>query len=337
MDLHFQAISEPRPGEKWRALFDRHWSVYRDWFLAEGDAARPSYLECQRQLKTYMPELLPIYERLCELADGSDTASRFLSMYRPPPYLSGCSQAVWTGDQPFLVRNYDYSPSQLEGTLLHTSWSGRQVIAMSDCCWGVVDGFNDAGLAVSLTFGGRRVVGDGFGVTIVLRYVLEFCDSVSEAVAVLKRVPVHMTYNVTVLDKSGQFRTVFLSPDRDPVVRQSAATTNHQESVEWHQHARATASVERERFLFERLADPWETPQRFVQHFHFPPLFSHNYGHGFGTLYTTIYRPATGQMQVLWPDSGWHQSFRNFEEQSRRIKYHDQPAHPYIFPAVGVS
>ena len=108
---------------------------------------------------------------------------------------------------------------------------------MSDCCWGVVDGFNESGLAVSLTFGGRSVVGNGFGVTIVLRYVLEFCDNVSEAISVLKRVPVHMTYNVTVLDKSGQFRTVFMSPDRDPVVRQSAATTNHQESVEWHQHA----------------------------------------------------------------------------------------------------
>ena len=27
----------------------------------------------------------------------------------------------------------------------------------------------DAGLAVSLTFGGRRVVGDGFGVPLILR------------------------------------------------------------------------------------------------------------------------------------------------------------------------
>ena len=40
---------------------------------------------------------------------------------------------------------------------------------------------NDDGLAVSLTFGGRRVLGDGFGIPIVLRYLLETCGTVEEA------------------------------------------------------------------------------------------------------------------------------------------------------------
>ena len=38
---------------------------------------------------------------------------------------------------------------------------------MSDCLWGLLDGMNDDGLGVSLTFGGRRVLGDGFGIPIV--------------------------------------------------------------------------------------------------------------------------------------------------------------------------
>ena len=50
---------------------------------------------------------------------------------------------------------------------------------MSDCLWGLLDGVNDAGLAVSLTFGGRRDVGDGFGIPIVVRYLLEVCSDVS--------------------------------------------------------------------------------------------------------------------------------------------------------------
>ena len=49
---------------------------------------------------------------------------------------------------------------------------------MSDCLWGLLDGVNDAGLAVSLTFGGRRVLGDGFGIPIVIRYLLETCETV---------------------------------------------------------------------------------------------------------------------------------------------------------------
>src|SRR5882724_2636737 len=117
------------------------------------------------------------------------------------------SQAVWSKDEPFLVRNYDYSPQLCEGVILKTSWNGRQVISMNDCMWGVLDGINEDGLAVSLSFGGRRAVGVGFGVPLVLRYILEFCTSTAEAVEVLERVPVHMAYNVTVLDRTDRFVT----------------------------------------------------------------------------------------------------------------------------------
>ena len=37
---------------------------------------------------------------------------------------------------------------------------------------------NDAGLAVSLTFGGRRALGTGFGIPLVVRYLLETCATV---------------------------------------------------------------------------------------------------------------------------------------------------------------
>ncbi len=320
--LRFRAVSESFPGSKWCSLFDRHWMAYREWFLSAGDEERPTYLECYRNFKQYMPELLPIYDALCELAGGGDIAARFLSMYKPPPYLSGCSQAVWSDhEEPLLVRNYDYSPALMEGTLLHSEWLGQKVIATSDCLWGVVDGMNESGLAVSLTFGGRKATGDGFGVPIVLRYVLETCTDIQQAIEALKCIPVHMTYNITVLDKSGQFRTVFLSPDRAAVVRQIPATTNHQKSVEWPQHAKATASVERERYLFECLADSWETPNRFIQRFLEPPLFSHQYNRGFGTLYTAVYRPVRGQMQLLWPACGWNKHINHFPEESTWIYY----------------
>ena len=141
-------------------------------------------------LREHMPELVPTYERLCELAGGGDLEARMLSMWRPPSYLSGCSQGVWTRGEPILVRNYDYSPDRIEGTILSTGWEGRRVIGMSDCLWGLLDGVNDAGLAVSLAFGGRRVVGHGFGVPLVVRYLLQVCATVAEARAVLSRLPV---------------------------------------------------------------------------------------------------------------------------------------------------
>jgi predicted choloylglycine hydrolase len=57
-----------------------------------------------------MPELESTYDELVELAGGGDLAARFLSLYRPPPFLTACSQGVWRGAEPALVRNYDYDP-----------------------------------------------------------------------------------------------------------------------------------------------------------------------------------------------------------------------------------
>jgi hypothetical protein len=40
------------------------------------------------------------------------------------------------------------------------------------------------------------------------RHVLEVCGTAEEAVRVLRRIPVHMSYNVTALDRSGRWATV---------------------------------------------------------------------------------------------------------------------------------
>lgn len=328
--LRFNAFAETAPGDKWLSAFEHHWPTYQKWFLSAGDQARPSYLESRRMLRQYLPELVPTYETLVELAGGSDLVARFLAFYNPPPYISGCSQAVWPDvSEPVLVRNYDYSPRLCEGSLLLSRWNDRQVIAMGDCLWGVLDGMNDSGLVVSLAFGGRQVVGDGFGMPIILRYILEFCDTIDNAVEVLKRVPTHMSYNVTLLDRNSRFRTVFLAPDRVPVVRQLAVATNHQGRIEWKRHAEATSSLERELFLSSRLADTEETEQGFVRSFLHPPLYSYEFEKGFGTVYTAHYCPSRDEMTLRWPGSVWSQSFARFQEGNRLIRFPGKAHSPH--------
>ncbi len=321
LEVRFQAISEPELGEKWQHRFQRLWPAYRRWFLKEGAGSRPTYLACERALRRFMPELMPTYERLLELSGGGDQAARFLSLYQPTPFMTGCSQAVWTREEPLLVRNYDYSPHLWEGVLLHTAWNGRQVLAMSDCLWGVLDGMSDRGLAVSLAFGGRRIVGDGFGIPLILRYILEFCDTASDATDVLCRVPSHMAYNVTVLDRSGAHATVFVSPDRDPIVSRRPLATNHQESIEWSEHARATASLDRAHFLSLRLHDRTETRQRFVGRFLEPPLYQTEHHHGWGTLYSAVYEPLAGRSTIHWPGYCLEQDFSRVVECTLAVRF----------------
>jgi Predicted choloylglycine hydrolase len=85
---------------------------------------------------------------------------------------------------------------------------------MREAFWGCLDGMNEDGLAVSLTFGGRKAHGPGIAMPMVLRYVLETCRSTKEAVAKLLAIPVPMAQNVTVLDRSGDVATVFTGCDR---------------------------------------------------------------------------------------------------------------------------
>lgn len=317
--MFWRAISEDLPGPKWAGLFAEYWPDYHRWWLKEGESARPTYAVGRRQMLSHMPEIVPLYDQLCELAGGSDHAARFLSFYTPPPYLSACSQAIWTGKEPVMVRNYDYNPNAFDSLVLHTGWQGRSVMGTSDGLWGLVDGVNDAGLAISLTFGGRRVVGEGFGVPLILRYVLQTCETAEEAGAVLARVPTHMSYNVTVLDAKRRYLTAMMAPDRAAVITHAAVATNHQENVEWISHARFTATVERERYLLQRLTLHRDPQEKFISAFLKPPLYSTAFSAGFGTLYTAVYRPRKREMELRWPGTIWPLRLGDFQEGGRRV------------------
>lgn len=321
MQLRFAATDEDLPGEKWRSHFVKTWPSYHTWFLKQGEGQRPSYLACRSALRAHMPELCPFWERLVELAGGGDHEARMLSLYCPTPYVSGCSQAIWNRGAPMLVRNYDYHPSLCEALLVKSRWNGVEVLGMSDCLWGLIDGMNHYGLAVSLAFGGRKVVGPGFGIPLVLRYVLQICQTANQAAEVLARIPCHMAYNVSVLDAQGAFLTLHLSPDRPMRVEGGAVATNHQGEVEWAGHAELTQSLERERYLQDRLADPSETAAGLVQRFLEPPVFSRSYARAHGTLYTAVYRPAALEAEYLWTAHRWTQSFRHFDEGEVLIHY----------------
>ena len=67
-------INEPTPGPRWQGLFAATWPGYRRWYLQRDVRARPSLTLAQDMLAEHMPELLPTYQRMVELADGRPAA-----------------------------------------------------------------------------------------------------------------------------------------------------------------------------------------------------------------------------------------------------------------------
>jgi predicted choloylglycine hydrolase len=188
-----------------------------------------------------------------------------------------------------------------------TSWFGREVIAKAQRPWGgCYDGMNEDGLVASLTFGGSPALGRGFSVIVMLRYVLETCRNVEQAVAALSGIPIAMSQNVTLLDWSGAYATLFLGPDRAPAVSPVRVCANHQETA-----ATATDSTERQRIALEALDDPAMTLPDLVARFLEKPLLSRRSSST--TVYTAVYRPAEGCVDYVWPGKNLRQRIGRFE------------------------
>jgi predicted choloylglycine hydrolase len=240
-------------------------------------------------------------------------AHRIISHYRPPPVRPGCSQAVWLGPGgPALVRNYDWAPDGVSDRFELTRWSGRRVIAKAQRPWGgCIDGMNEDGLVASLTYGGSAAQGLGFSILLMLRYVLETCAQVEEAVAALRRIPIALSQNVTLLDRSGAYATLFLGPDREPAVSHGPVCTNHQEPVSGALAGPLAHSVRRQQVLLAALDDPAMTLAELTARFLQPPLHSRRADSA--TVYTAVYRPAEGCVDYLWPGQIRRQSFARFE------------------------
>jgi predicted choloylglycine hydrolase len=318
LPVTFRSIVELTPGAKVAELFSASWPAYRRWFLRDGPMARPSYVEASRALEKHMPELVPTYERLVDLAGGGDLEARFLSHWNPTPFFSGCSMVAWPGSGgPALLRNYDYVPSLCDTMLLTTCWNGSRVLAMSDCVWGVLDGVNEHGLAVALSFGGRRVLGDGFSVTLALRYVLELCRDVSDAIEALRRVPINLAYNVALVDRAGSAAVVWVSPDRPAVVTPGICSANRQGETEWPEHAELSATVAREATLEAAIAEP-EATLRFLEDvFLTDPVYRPPTDTPWSTVYTATYDTTLLSVRLLWPDEEWRIELRAPGEEER--------------------
>jgi predicted choloylglycine hydrolase len=306
------AINEPTPGPRWKALFDATWPAYRAWYLSEGDDPRPDLVTATAKLAEHMPELLPTYRRLVELAGGDagdEVAARMLTMWNAPAFLPACSQAALTGPAPVLCRNYDYSPDLWEQTIYTSAFTGRRVMGTGDCLWGLLDGMNDAGLVVSLTFGGRPGSGDGFAIPLVVRYLLEVATTADEARELLRRLPVAMSYNLTVVDATGEAFTAFVAPGQQPEFSGVPAATNHHGVLpEYPERAERLRSVPRLDRLHALLAmNP--TADELAAAFQAAPLHNTEYSRAFGTLYTALYLPAEQVVEYRWPDVTWRRGF----------------------------
>ncbi|WP_326637490.1 C45 family autoproteolytic acyltransferase/hydrolase [Nonomuraea fuscirosea] len=301
----FQAIEVGDGGDgRWAAHARALWQDLEGLLTAEGRTSEGA--ERVRALfRAHMPELVPVLERLAGQLDRPGPEA-FLTHAALRPFSPACTQIGRNGT---LLRNYDFPPDQCEGTIVSSRFL-RPVIGMQDMLWGLLDGMNDAGLAVSLTWGGRSVYGRGFAILIVVRYLLETGDTVDEAVGRLRALPVAVPQNLTLVDPAKAV-TVFVGPDMSPTLAPDACAANHQHLPVTDEQERAMRTRERLRAVRAAGAD--------VAAMLKPPLYRPVDEQGSRTLYTACYRPVEGRVTYYWPGEFWRQSFGDFTSGSRTV------------------
>ena len=289
---------------RWAAHLRTLFPQAEGWLTDDGRTAEGA-LRARKLFAEHLPELVPLLDRLAEQVDRPG-AGAFLTMTALKPFFSGCTQAGGNGR---LLRNYDFPPDECEATIVRSHFL-RPVIGMQEVGWGLLDGMNDAGLAVSLTFGGRSLAGPGFAVNIVLRYLLETCQTVTEAVERLRTIPVMIPWNVTLVD-ADRAVTVYLGPDIKLTEAPDACAANHQHLPVSEEAERATRTQRRLAAIRAAGGD--------VAAMLRPPLYESRFSDGYGTLYTADYQTKQGRVSYLWPGAAWVESFDRFTTGSRSI------------------
>jgi len=146
--ITIHCLAEDAPGPAFGRHFTRQWSRYAPWYFSGEKGARPSAEVCRAAFARHFPAMVPLFDRLCrDLPGDPDRLVRFLSLYGPPPFLTGCSQLAIARQGTHLIRNYDYAPDRFEATVLRTDYL-QPVLFLSDCIWGALDGINASGLAI---------------------------------------------------------------------------------------------------------------------------------------------------------------------------------------------
>nr|WP_255647908.1 C45 family peptidase [Pseudalkalibacillus hwajinpoensis] len=251
---------------------------------------QPIHIEEARTVyERFAPHLLDEIEGISKaLAISPNNALSLFSGYDLPKLEGlGCT-AVMTNEG--YVRNYDFGPDYYDGRFML-----RQPTECYATCGhslfgiGLHDGMNEYGLTVGLHFVSTRFHQKGLMAGIIVRIVLDTCQTVEEAMSLLEDLPHADEYNYSLTDASGRSAIVEIGPLSSEVKRsETLYCTNHFQKSSTPQATEN--SLQRLTYLenhpvieLENWFDEFKNPNSL--------LFFADYDNLFGTLHTVMTKP----------------------------------------------
>lgn len=249
-----------------------------------------------------------------------------------------CSQIavlppITKSGRPMLARNYEFSHEAEDFTLVKTSVTGKYThLGTSVLRFGRDDGFNESGLAVTVTSCGfpvgplqymrkPKIVGLQFWA--VIRSLLENCQDVNEALAFMADMPIAYNLNLMLMDKAGNAALVE-TVDGYRATKQISAgghetylcTTNHPvlpDMISYEPKA-MRHSLQRYKWIRQKLDGASDITSENLKEMllsKYPAgLCCHFFNEFFGTTKSMVIDPTCGTLELCWGgrrENGWQQ------------------------------
>lgn len=215
--------------------------------------------ECVKEYQTYFPEVL---DEIQGIADGNEVSVETLHALLFCMYcfefdnrctcfaFSTADEIVFARNSDFLVRLEKFYMNCLYQLLGSYAFNGNTTAFVQ-----MEDGVNQHGLAIGLTFVYPHVRKPGMNAGMLLRYLLERCQTTAEAIEELHRLPIASAQTLTIADKCGEIVVVECNSKEIEVIRphageQFVATANNFNS-------------EKMRFYRNPGIDDWRSEERY--------------------------------------------------------------------------
>lgn len=178
--------------------------------------------DCKPVYEKYYPE---VTEEIKGIADGQESSFDLLStilfsIYCFKPVNKCTCFAFNTKDKTIFGRNSDFLVS-LKKLYMNCLYKLDGVYAFNGNTTAYVemeDGVNEYGLAVGLTFMYPHLRKNGLNAGMLVRFLLEKCKTVQEAIKELKRLPIASAQTITLADKTGKIAVVECNPENVIVI-----------------------------------------------------------------------------------------------------------------------
>jgi len=182
--------------------------------------------KCIAVCREVFPEAV---EELQGLTDGMELSSGSLAEWifciYCYEYIRGCTCFAFKDGQNIIFgRNSDFfiEIRNVCESALYKPDGGYAFIGNSTAMVQMEDGYNEHGLAIGLTYIFPRIFRPGLNAGILLRYILERCRTVKEAIQALYVLPISSSQTFTMIDRSGDMAVVECNCEKIVVIEPKA-------------------------------------------------------------------------------------------------------------------